>query len=93
MQEGAWNVPEPVSEKELVPDIVLTPLLAFDQKGYRLGYGGGHYDNTIADLRTKKDVRYIGIGHAEQAVLLKLPREAHDIPLDAMLTPQGLIEF
>ncbi len=93
MAEGVWGVPEPVSDKALVPDIVLAPLLAFDQKGYRLGQGGGHYDTTIADLRTQKDVRYIGIGFAEQAVLLKLPREEHDIPLDAMLTPQGLIEF
>ena len=93
MQDGAWGVPEPVDGNTLNPDIVLAPLLAFDQKGYRLGQGGGHYDSTITDLRTQKQVQYIGIGYAEQAVLLKLPREDHDIPLDAMLTPQGLIEF
>ena len=93
MVKGAWGVPEVAQGDEILPDIVLAPLLAFDQKGYRLGYGGGHYDNTIATLRAKKKVFYIGLGHAQQAVLLKLPREDHDIPLDAMLTPQGVIEF
>lgn len=93
MKNGAWNVPEPETGEEVKPDIVLAPLLAYDQKGYRLGQGGGHYDATLADLRGQKDVVYIGVGYAEQAVLLKLPREAHDIPLDYMLTPQGLIRF
>ena len=93
MSQGEWHVPEPKDGVEVQPDIVLAPLLAFDQKGYRLGYGGGHYDNTMAALRRDKEVSYIGLGYAEQAVLLKLPREAHDIPLDAMLTPQGLINF
>ena len=93
MVEGAWGVPEPVGDTAVFPDIVVTPLLMFDQKGYRLGYGGGHYDATLEALRGQKEIQYIGIGYAEQAVLLKLPREEHDIPLDAMLTPQGLIEF
>ena len=93
MTQGIWNVPEPEAGEEVQPNIVLAPLLAFDQKGYRLGYGGGHYDATMEALRAQKQVQYIGIGYAEQAVLLKLPREEHDIPLDSMLTPQGLIEF
>ena len=49
--------------------------------------------HTMADLRTKRDVTYIGIGYAEQAVLFKLPREEHDIQLDYMLTPQSVINF
>lgn len=93
MKQGAWSVPEPEAGEEVQPDLVLAPLLAFDQGGYRLGQGGGHYDTTMEALRAQKQVQYIGIGYAEQAVLLKLPREDHDIPLDAMLTPQGLIEF
>ncbi len=93
MKTGAWNVPEPEAGEELYPDIVLAPLLAFDQKGYRLGQGGGHYDSSLAALRERKPVTYIGIGFSEQAVLLKLPREAHDIPLDYMLTPQNVIDF
>lgn len=93
MKQGVWNVPEPEEGEQVSPDIIIAPLLAFDQKGYRLGQGGGHYDSTLADLRAKKEVVYIGIGFAEQAVLLKLPREQHDIPLDYMLTPQGVINF
>lgn len=93
MTKSAWGVPEPQGGDIVEPDIVLAPLLAFDQKGYRLGYGGGHYDNTIRALRDKKEVTYIGIGFAEQAVLFKLPREEHDIPLDYMLTPKGVIHF
>lgn len=93
MGNGDFGVPEPKEGVELLPDVVLAPLLAFDQKGYRLGQGGGHYDATLGNLREQKPVKYIGLGYAEQAVLLKLPREEHDIPLDAMLTPQGLIEF
>ncbi len=93
MKEGAFGILEPEEGKELVPDIVLAPLLAFDQKGYRLGQGGGYYDATLESLRTHKEITYIGIGFAEQAVLLKLPREPHDIPLDYVLTPQGVIDF
>lgn len=93
MNTGKFGIFEPEDGAEIIPDIVIVPLLAFDQKGYRLGYGGGYYDATIAHLRTQKDITYIGIGYAEQAVLLKLPREDHDIPLDYMLTPQGVTNF
>ena len=93
MVQGAFGVKEPENGDELLPDIVLAPLLAYDQKGTRLGQGGGHYDATLAYLRTQKPVKYIGLGDSRQAVLLKLPREDHDIALDAMLTPQGLITF
>ncbi len=92
MVKGEFGIEEPENEV-ITPDIVIAPLLAFDQKGYRLGYGKGHYDSTITALREKKAITYIGIGYAEQAVLFKLPREAHDIPLDYMLTPDGVIDF
>lgn len=93
MEKNYLGISEPKNPDFIEPDLVLAPLLAFDQKGYRLGQGGGYYDATIADLRTKKDVSYIGLGYAEQAVLLKLPREDHDIRLDYMLTPKGVIDF
>ena len=93
MEENHLGILEPVHADFIEPDIILAPLLAFDQKGYRLGQGGGYFDATIADLRSRKEVIYIGIGYAEQAVLLKLPREEHDIPLDYMLTPQGVTDF
>lgn len=93
MTQGAFDIEEPEEGNILVPDIVIAPLLAFDQKGYRLGQGGGYYDATLESLRTQKDITYIGIGYAEQAVLFKLPREDHDIPLDYMLSPKGVIDF
>lgn len=93
MVKGAFDVEAPQSDDIVTPDIVLAPLLAFDQKGYRLGYGGGYYDATIETLRAEKEITYIGVGYAEQAVLFKLPREAHDIPLDYMLTPKGVKKF
>lgn len=93
MTKRSWGVSEPEEGAELQPDIVIAPLLAFDQKGYRLGYGGGYYDATLEALRATKDIIYIGIGFAEQAVLFKLPREDHDIPLDYMLTPNDVIDF
>jgi 5-formyltetrahydrofolate cyclo-ligase len=93
MKEAAFDIQEPQYGDVVKPDMVLAPLLAFDQKGYRLGYGGGYYDATIQALRKQKEITYIGVGYAEQAVLFKLPREAHDIPLDYMLTPQGVIDF
>jgi len=64
------------------------PLLAFDARGHRLGYGGGFYDRTIAALR----VRAIGIAHAGQETG-SLPAEPHDMALDGILTEQGLRSF
>lgn len=93
MHKGIFGIKEPSNPDFITPTIVIAPLLAFDQKGYRLGQGGGYYDATIQDLRTKSEVKFVGMGYAEQAVLLKLPREDHDIPLDYMLTPQGVIDF
>lgn len=82
-------IPEPSAEVVAVtPHVVLVPLLAFDTAGHRLGYGGGYYDRTLAML----NVRAIGIAYAGQHVEL-LPREAHDHPLEAVLTENGLTKF
>ncbi len=93
MTKGAFGIQEPEDSEAIIPDIVIAPLLAFDQKGYRLGQGGGYYDATLEALRAQKSVSYIGIGYAEQAVLFKLPIEPHDVPLDYILTPQGVTSF
>ncbi len=75
------------------PDIFLIPLLAFDHKGNRMGYGQGHYDATLAKARAAKDILAIGVGYAEQAVLFNLPVEPHDQKLDMVLTPSGIYDF
>lgn len=73
-----------------VPDIVLMPLLGFDATGTRLGYGGGYYDRTLAALSQKP--RLIGLAFAAQE-LPAIPREAHDLPLDAVVTEAGVRFF
>jgi 5-formyltetrahydrofolate cyclo-ligase len=91
--KGAFGVMEPETKDYVDPDIVLVPFLAFDRRGYRLGYGGGHYDATLDDLRDRRDVLAVGVGYAEQAVLFNLPVEDHDQPLDLIVTPRGVHDF
>lgn len=72
------------------PDLVLVPLLGFDKHGTRLGYGGGYYDRTLA--RMKKRPRLIGLAYSAQE-LEHIPRDAHDVPLDAIVTEAGVRHF
>lgn len=91
LEFGPYNVQQPAitdNTEWVDPDIVVVPLLAFDRKGYRLGYGGGYYDATLRALREKKDTVAVGVGYAQQAVLFNLPVEPHDEKLDWMITPQ-----
>jgi 5-formyltetrahydrofolate cyclo-ligase len=74
----------------VVPDIVLVPLLGFDKHGTRLGYGGGYYDRTLAQL-TKRP-RLVGFAFARQEVD-HIPRQPHDVPLDAVVTELGVRVF
>lgn len=91
--QGVWNIPRPAEEAPLVePDVLLVPLMAFDRQGYRLGYGGGFYDRTLALLRGKKTVTAIGVGYAAQEV----PAVAHnsfDQPLDYVMTESETIKI
>ena len=71
----------------------MAPLLAFDGDGWRLGYGGGFYDRTVASLRGfGQRVKLIGIAYEEQK-LDKIPVGPFDMPLDAVLSPAGINEF
>ncbi|HEY8189530.1 MAG TPA: 5-formyltetrahydrofolate cyclo-ligase, partial [Micavibrio sp.] len=88
LAEGPFGIMQPMSPQQWVePDIVIVPLLAFDQKGYRLGYGGGYYDATLKTLKEKKNAVAVGLAYAQQAVLFGLPREDHDQRLDWVVTP------
>ncbi len=78
------EVPEPTAP-EVVPTILLVPLLAFDLKGYRLGYGGGFYDRTLVKLRASAKITAIGFAYEGQLVD-DVPRAEYDQPLDAILT-------
>jgi len=81
--------PLPLAETVL-PDLVIVPLLAFDDTGARLGQGGGYYDRTLAQLRRSSTVLAIGLAYAGQR-LDRLPTEAHDQGLDGILTETGYI--
>ena len=90
MTIGAYDIAEPANQSApLTPNIIIAPMLAFDRAGRRLGYGGGYYDATLANLRGQGDVTAIGIAYSSQAVLFSLPHEEHDQTLDWILTPQG----
>jgi 5-formyltetrahydrofolate cyclo-ligase len=74
----------------LEPDLVVTPLLAFDRQGRRLGQGGGYYDRALETLRARKSVFVLGLAYVGQETH-GLPIEAHDQRLDAILTESAYI--
>jgi 5-formyltetrahydrofolate cyclo-ligase len=89
MGTATWGIAEPLpSRAVLEPDVVLVPLLAFDAHGYRLGYGGGFYDRTLAELRAKKPIVAVGIAYDELKVDA-VPHLDYDQPIDWVLTPSG----
>ena len=95
LHAGAFGIREPLEHwPRARPDILLVPLLAYDDQGYRLGYGGGYYDRSLAALSggASPGARAIGIAYAGQRMDF-LPHDAHDWRLDAILTENGLTEF
>lgn len=78
---------------DTAPDIFLVPLLAFDEKGHRMGYGGGYYDATLAFYKRLKQSVAIGIAYEEQLWSSPLPIEPHDVPLDYIVTPAAIRKF
>jgi 5-formyltetrahydrofolate cyclo-ligase len=90
LSPGRHGIHEPLAHwPKVMPRLLLVPLLAYDDQGYRLGYGGGYYDRTLASLA---GARAIGIAYSGQR-METLPHDSHDHPLDAILTEQGLKEF
>jgi 5-formyltetrahydrofolate cyclo-ligase len=88
---GVWGIREPTDDApEVAPDILIVPLLAFDRRGHRLGYGAGYYDMTITALRARKPVTAIGIAYAAQEVP-EVPMTPRDARLDFVLTEREVI--
>ena len=83
MEPGFWNIPRPAHRDVLSPDLLLAPLVGFDQNNYRLGYGGGYFDRTLASLQPRPIV--IGVGYEFSALETIFP-QPHDIPMRAVLT-------
>ncbi len=87
MARGFWNIPVPAERRPLRPTALLVPLVGFDAAGYRLGYGGGYYDRTLAGLDPRPLT--IGVGYASGRLPTIFP-QPHDIPLDAIVTEAGV---
>jgi 5-formyltetrahydrofolate cyclo-ligase len=87
MIPGVGGILLPASGTPLRPDMLIIPVVGFDARGYRLGYGGGYYDRTLAALTPRPPT--IGVGF-ELGRLADLRPRAHDIPLDAIVTEAGL---
>jgi len=90
---GPLGIPEPSpAAAEVIPDVMLTPLAAFDRLGHRIGYGAGHYDFTFAHLRRTKHVVGIGLAFAAQEIEA-VPALSHDVALDYVLTETDVFDF
>lgn len=83
LEKGIWNIPIPADGQEMVPDIVIAPVVGIDASSYRLGYGGGFFDRTLAMLSGKPFA--IGVGYEMQRIPTIHP-QPHDIPMNAVVT-------
>jgi 5-formyltetrahydrofolate cyclo-ligase len=89
MERGIWNIPVPAAGAETVdPDVVIAPVVGYDPVCFRLGYGGGFFDRTLAVM--SKRPRFFGVGYA-QAALATIYPQPHDIPMDLVLTEKGVV--
>src|SRR5579875_3027955 len=85
--DGVWGIPVPQRREIVIPDAVLAPLVGFDEAGYRLGYGGGYFDRTLAALVPKPLA--IGVGF-ELARLPTIHPQPFDVPMDFIVTEAAL---
>ena len=83
MESGVWNIPHPESGPSVTPSVLLIPLVGFDEEGYRLGYGGGYYDVTIASFTVRPLL--VGVGF-EFSRLSSIYPQPHDEPMDVIMT-------
>ncbi|WMT72066.1 5-formyltetrahydrofolate cyclo-ligase [Bradyrhizobium sp. Ash2021] len=87
LERGVWDIPVPAAGKEVSPDVMIAPIVGYDRDAYRLGYGGGYFDRTLA--ATPKRPLIIGVGYSQAAMPTIYP-ELHDIPMDKIVTERGI---
>jgi len=85
---GVWNIPIPADGEEVIPDIVIAPVVGFDSACYRLGYGGGFFDRTLAAL--PKPALAIGVGY-DHASLATIHPQRYDVPMRMVITELGVV--
>jgi 5-formyltetrahydrofolate cyclo-ligase len=90
MTEDRHGIPIPAADGQVIPDVILLPVVAFDAMGFRLGYGGGYFDRTLAGMVPRPLA--IGVGF-ELARVETIRPEPHDIALDAVVTETGVRRF
>lgn len=88
MAEDRHGIPIPAGDETIVPDVVLLPLVAFDAQGYRIGYGGGYFDRTLAALSPRPFS--VGVGF-ELGRINSVHPQPHDIPLNALVTESASV--
>ena len=89
LEKGPYGTRHPfAARQEHIPKMLLMPLLAFDDKGNRLGYGGGYYDRTLENLRNEGECVAVGVAFAAQRVN-QIPCDSYDQPLDWIVTENG----
>jgi 5-formyltetrahydrofolate cyclo-ligase len=86
---GEWDIPVPKRRDLVDPELLIVPLVGFDRRGYRLGYGAGFYDRTLAAAQPRP--RTIAVGFAS-ALLDTIHPQPHDIPMDILVTEDGRVE-
>jgi 5-formyltetrahydrofolate cyclo-ligase len=89
MQRGFWNIPVPAERRVVAPDALLIPLVGYDAAGYRLGYGGGYYDRTLAALSPRPFC--IGVAY-DRSQLETIHPQPHDIPMSLIVTEQRALQ-
>lgn len=87
MVQGFWKIPIPAEGPEVIPDVTLAPLVGWDAAGFRLGYGGGYFDRTLAALAPRPYAIGVGLQAARVQTIFPQP---HDIAMDAIVTEAGL---
>ena len=88
LEPGVWNIPVPAGGLNATPDIVIAPVVGFDPVGYRLGYGGGFFDRTLAAMPRR--TCFVGVGYARQAIATIYPQD-HDVAMDFVVTENGIV--
>ena len=91
MVQGEFGIQVPASALEMRPEVIIVPMLAFDRRGYRLGYGGGFYDRTLEALRAQGPVTAIGFAFSAQE-MPHVPTEPTDQKLDLIVTDIGILQ-
>jgi 5-formyltetrahydrofolate cyclo-ligase len=88
MEEDAYGIPKPKGTEVIVPTLLFVPCVGYGTGGFRLGYGGGFYDRTLAELQPRPYT--VGLGFTN-GFLDDLEAEPHDVPLDAILNDNGVV--